>query len=54
VFATVVGFIIAGRILAVVLFPLILTTWFMFVRPIQRRRLRDRVAALPEWKLTPE
>lgn len=54
VLATVVGFIIAGRILAVVLFPLILTMWFMFVRPIQRKRLRNRVAALPEWKLTPE
>jgi hypothetical protein len=52
--ATVVAFIIAGRVLAVVLLPLVLTMWFMFVRPIQRRRLKDRVAALPEWKLTPE
>jgi len=52
--ATVIAFIIAGRVLAVVLLPLVLTMWFMFVRPIQRRRLKDRVAALPEWKLTPE
>jgi hypothetical protein len=47
-------FIVVGRALAVVLLPLTLTMWFMFVRPIQRRRLHDKVAALPEWKLTPE
>ena len=52
--AAAVVFIIVGRALAVVLLPLILTMWFMFIRPIQRRRLRERVKALPEWKLTPE
>jgi hypothetical protein len=52
--AAVVLFIALGRALAVVLLPLILTLWFMFIRPLQRRRLRERIAALPEWKLTPE
>ena len=49
-----VVFVLMGRALAVVILPLILTLWFMFVRPVQRRRLREQIAALPEWKLTPE
>jgi hypothetical protein len=52
--ATVTLFMVLGRVYAVILLPLLLTLWFMFVRPLQRRRLHNRVAALPEWKLTPE
>jgi Flp pilus assembly protein TadB len=52
--ATVVLFVALGRVLAVILLPLILTLWFMFIRPLQRKRLKAQVAALPEWKLTPE
>jgi hypothetical protein len=52
--ATVVLFMVLGRALAVILLPLVLTIWFMFIRPLQRRRLKSQIAALPEWKLTPE
>ena len=52
--ATVVLFVALGRVLAVILLPLVLSLWFMFVRPLQRRRLKEQIAALPEWKLTPE
>jgi Flp pilus assembly protein TadB len=52
--ATVILFIALGRALAVVLLPFVLTLWFMFIRPLQRRRLKAQIAALPEWKLTPE
>jgi hypothetical protein len=52
--ATAALFVILGRVYAVVLLPLILTMWFMFIRPVQRKRLRAQIAALPEWKLTPE
>jgi hypothetical protein len=54
VVATAILFIVLGRALAVILVPFVLTIWFMFIRPLQRRRLRSRIAALPEWKLTPE
>jgi Flp pilus assembly protein TadB len=52
--AAVVLLVVLGRVLAVVFLPLVLTLWFMFVRPLQRKRLKAQVAALPEWKLTPE
>ncbi len=54
VIAAVVLFIALGRVLAVILVPFVLTLWFMFVRPIQRKHLKAQIAALPEWKLTPE
>ena len=32
----------------------IATTWSMFFRPIHRRKYRQALAQLPEWKITPE
>jgi hypothetical protein len=52
--ATVILFIALGRVLSVILLPFVLTLWFMFIRPLQRRRVRAQIAALPEWKLKPE
>ncbi len=52
--ATVILFMVLGRVYAIILLPLIATLWFMFVRPLQRKRMRAQIAALPEWKLTPE
>jgi Flp pilus assembly protein TadB len=52
--AAVVLLVVLGRVLAVIFLPLVLTLWFMFIRPLQRKRLKSQVAALPEWKLTPE
>jgi Flp pilus assembly protein TadB len=52
--ATVALFVVLGRALAVILLPLALTVWLKFLRPLQQKRLRAQIAALPEWKLTPE
>jgi Flp pilus assembly protein TadB len=52
--ATVVLFMIFGRVYAIILLPFALTCWFMFVRPIQRRRLSAQLKELPEWRLKPE
>jgi Flp pilus assembly protein TadB len=54
VLATVVLFMIYGRAYAIILLPFALMCWFIFVRPLQRRRLRAQLAELPEWELTPE
>jgi|SRR4051812_27403309 Flp pilus assembly protein TadB len=51
---TVVLFMVLGRVYAIILLPFALTCWFTFVRPLQRRRLSEQIAELPEWKLTPE
>jgi Flp pilus assembly protein TadB len=51
---TVALFMIYGRVYAVVLLPMAMTLWFMFGRPLQRRRLRAQIAELPEWKLKAE
>jgi Flp pilus assembly protein TadB len=51
---TVVLFMVFGRVYAIILLPFALTCWFMFVRPLQRRRLYRQISDLPEWKLTPE
>ena len=52
--ATVALFIILGRVYAVVLLPFAMFAWFIFVRPIQRRRLARQLEDLPRWQLTPE
>jgi Flp pilus assembly protein TadB len=52
--ATVALFIVFGRVYAIVLLPFVLSCWFMFLRPVQRRRLRAQIAELPEWKIKPE
>ncbi|HEY1594595.1 MAG TPA: hypothetical protein VGF74_04305 [Thermoleophilaceae bacterium] len=54
VLATVVLFMVLGRVYAIILLPFALTCWFMFVRPIQRRRLSEQLKELPKWELTPE
>jgi Flp pilus assembly protein TadB len=51
---TVVLFMVFGRVYAIILLPFALTCWFTFVRPIQRRRLREQLDELPKWELTPE
>jgi len=35
-------------------FPLVLTGWFIWFMPWWRRKLRRRARSLPSWKLTPE
>ena len=47
-------FVALGRIYAIVLLPLGLSMWGILVRPAQRRRLRAKLDALPEWKIKPE
>jgi uncharacterized membrane protein YjjP (DUF1212 family) len=54
VLATCILFMVFGRVYAIILLPVALTFWFMFIRPLQRRRMRRRIAELPEWKLEPE
>jgi Flp pilus assembly protein TadB len=51
---TVALFIAFGRIYAIILLPFALMCWFIFIRPLQRRRLRTQLAELPKWELTPE
>lgn len=54
VVATVVLFMIFGRVYAFILLPLALTMWTMYGRTIHRRRLRRALDRVPEWKITPE
>jgi hypothetical protein len=35
-------------------FPVLLTGWFIFFMPWWRRKLRTRTRSLPSWRLTPE
>jgi Flp pilus assembly protein TadB len=51
---TVALFMVFGRVYAIILLPFALTSWFIFVRPIQRRRLSRQLAELPKWELKPE
>jgi hypothetical protein len=36
------------------LLPVALTTWFVFLRPVHRRRYRAAVKGLPRWELRAE
>lgn len=36
------------------LLPVALSVWFVFVRPVHRRRYRAAIANLPRWELKPE
>jgi hypothetical protein len=54
VVATVVLFMVYGRVYAFVLLPMALTIWSMYGRPIHRRRLRRALDRLPKWNITPE
>ena len=52
--ATVVLFVVYGRIYAVILLPFALSLWSMYGRPIHRRRLRRALDRLPRWNITPD
>lgn len=52
--ATVVLFVVFGRIYALILLPFALTMWSMYGRSIHRRRLRRALDRVPEWKIRPE
>jgi Flp pilus assembly protein TadB len=54
ILATVVLFMVYGRVYAFVLLPLTLTIWSMYGRSIHRRRLRRALDRLPQWRITPE
>ena len=48
-------FILTGNTFSVfLLLPVALTSWFVFVRPIHRRRYREAVKDLPHWQLRAE
>jgi hypothetical protein len=48
-------FILTGNVFSIFfLLPLALTTWFVFIRPLHRRRYRQAIADLPRWELHPE
>lgn len=52
--ATVVLFMVFGRVYVFILLPLALTMWSMYGRPLHRRRLRRALDRLPKWNITPE
>jgi len=48
-------FTLTGNIFSVFfLMPVALTIWFIFLRPLHRRRYRKAIAELPKWQLRPE
>src|SRR5919202_1904661 len=48
-------FTLTGQIISVFfLLPVALLGWFVFLRPVHRRRYRRAIAELPRWELHPE
>jgi len=48
-------FTLTGSIISVFfLLPVALLGWFVFLRPVHRRRYRAAIAELPRWELHPE
>jgi hypothetical protein len=48
-------FTLTGNVFSVFfLLPVALTTWFVFLRPIHRRRYREAAKNLPRWELRAE
>jgi hypothetical protein len=48
-------FTLSGNVFSVfVLLPLAMTAWFVFIRPVHRRRYRQAIAELPRWNLRAE
>jgi hypothetical protein len=48
-------FTLTGQIISVFfLLPVALLGWFVFLRPVHRRRYRAAIAELPRWNLHPE
>jgi hypothetical protein len=53
--ALAIFFTLTGNIFSVFfLLPVALTTWFVFLRPLWRKRYRQAVRTLPKWELRPE
>lgn len=48
-------FILTGNVFSVFfLLPVALTAWFVFLRPVWRRRYREAISSLPKWELRAE
>lgn len=48
-------FILTGNVFSVFfLLPVALTAWFVFLRPVWRRRYREAITSLPKWELRAE
>jgi hypothetical protein len=53
--ALAIFFTLTGNIFSVFfLLPVALSVWFVFLRPMHRRRYRAAIADLPRWELHPE
>jgi hypothetical protein len=53
--AIAIFFTLTGNVFSVFfLLPVALTTWFVFLRPVHRRRYRAAVKGLPRWELRAE
>ena len=53
--ALAIFFTLIGNIFSVFfLLPVALSVWFVFLRPLHRRRYRRAIADLPRWELKPE
>jgi hypothetical protein len=53
--ALAIFFTLSGNVFSVFfLLPVALGAWFVFLRPIHRRRYRAAIADLPRWELHPE
>jgi hypothetical protein len=48
-------FSLTGNVFSVFfLMPVALTVWFVFLRPMHRKRYREAIRDLPKWELRPE
>src|SRR3954453_19221738 len=55
VLALAIFFSLTGNVFNVfLLLPVALLGWFVFLRPVHRRRYRQAIADLPRWELHPE
>jgi Flp pilus assembly protein TadB len=53
--AVAIFFTLSGNVFGVfLLLPLAMMSWFIFVRPLHRRRYQRAIADLPRWELHPE
>jgi hypothetical protein len=53
--ALAIFFSLTGNVFSVFfLMPVALTVWFVFLRPMHRKRYREAISDLPKWELRPE
>jgi hypothetical protein len=53
--ALAIFFSLTGNVFSVFfLMPVALTVWFVFLRPMHRKRYREAIRDLPKWELRPE